>query len=191
MIKRIILIFLYMILRRISSLILTIAIFLTVSTIYAQVPTQEELQESFDQQVSEGEEMMNQLEEDIARQNEENVSEVEDSFGENVEKVAEVQEDSMDFIAPIVGLAFLGSSLASIFIGLFAIILIGIAIGGLVFNIMMIVDCINREFKDRDMWLIILIVGAVLGWGIIVSLLYYFMVKKKLEEGKESSIDRK
>jgi hypothetical protein len=59
-----------------------------------------------------------------------------------------------------------------------------IAIASLVFNIVMIVDCINRdekEFKDRTVWLVVLIVGAFTGFGLIVSLVYFFAVKKKLD----------
>jgi triacylglycerol esterase/lipase EstA (alpha/beta hydrolase family) len=58
-------------------------------------------------------------------------------------------------------------------------------IASLVFNIVMIVDCINRDekdFKDRTVWLVVLIVGALMGFGLIVSLVYFFAVKKKLEE---------
>ena len=58
-------------------------------------------------------------------------------------------------------------------------------IASLVFNIVMIVDCINRDekdFKDRTVWLVVLVVGAFMGFGLIVSLVYFFAVKKKLEE---------
>ena len=59
-----------------------------------------------------------------------------------------------------------------------------VAIASLVFNIVMIVDCINRDekdFKDRTVWLVVLIVGAFTGFGLIVSLVYFFAVKKKLD----------
>ena len=59
-----------------------------------------------------------------------------------------------------------------------------IVIASLVFNIVMIVDCINRnekDFKDRTVWLVVLIVGAFTGFGLIVSLVYFFAVKKKLD----------
>jgi len=57
-------------------------------------------------------------------------------------------------------------------------------IASLVFNIVMIVDCINRDeidFKDRTVWLVVLVVGAFMGFGLIVSLVYFFAVKKKLD----------
>ena len=66
-------------------------------------------------------------------------------------------------------------------------------IASLVFNIVMIVDCINRDekdFKDRTVWLVILIVGGFTGFGLIVSLVYFFAVKKKLDEkGKSEKKD--
>lgn len=171
-----------MILKNITKLLLTLTIFLTVSTVYAQVPTQEELQDSFDQQVREGEEMMDELEEDIARQNEENVQEVTDSFNDSIKTVQE--ETPMEIILAAIGLTFLGSAFTSFFVLAIILLLLVFSIGGIIFDILMIVDCINREFKDRDMWLIVLIVGGVLGWGIVVSLLYYFLVKKKIEDEK-------
>ena len=64
-----------------------------------------------------------------------------------------------------------------------------VIIASLVFNIVMIVDCINRdekELKDRTVWLVILIVGAFMGFGLIASLVYFFAVKKKLEENEKS-----
>jgi len=66
------------------------------------------------------------------------------------------------------------------------------AIASLVFNIVMIVDCINRDekdFKDRTVWLVVLVVGAFMGFGLIVSLVYFFAVKKKLEE--KENLERK
>ena len=62
-------------------------------------------------------------------------------------------------------------------------------IASLVFNIAMIVDCINRdekELKDRTVWIVVLIVGAFMGFGLIASLVYFFAVKKKLEDKGKS-----
>ena len=77
---------------------------------------------------------------------------------------------------------FDGYSLTLIIFLLFFIF--AIVIASLVFNIVMIVDCINRDekdFKDRTVWLVVLIVGALTGFGLIVSLVYFFAVKKKLD----------
>jgi len=75
-----------------------------------------------------------------------------------------------------------GYSLTLIFFLFFFIF--AVVIASLVFNIVMIMDCINRDekdFKDRTVWLVVLIVGAFTGFGLIVSLVYFFAVKKKLD----------
>ncbi|MDD3887432.1 MAG: hypothetical protein PHN19_01525 [Patescibacteria group bacterium] len=67
--------------------------------------------------------------------------------------------------------------------GIFGIIIaiIGGLIGlfFLVFWIMMLVDCIKREFPNRGVWLAVLIITFFVGWSWLASILYYFMVKKK------------
>jgi len=84
-----------------------------------------------------------------------------------------------------------GSVITVIFFLFFFIF--AIVIASLVFNIVMIVDCINRDekdFKDRTIWLVVLIVGGFTGFGLIVSLVYFFAVKKKLDEkGKSEKKD--
>ena len=58
---------------------------------------------------------------------------------------------------------------------------IGIAL--LVWTILMIVDVAKRkDYKDQTLWLILLIAGLVLGFAIITTPLYYFLVKRKLED---------
>jgi hypothetical protein len=66
----------------------------------------------------------------------------------------------------------------SIVLVLFALCLL-IALGGIIFDLFMIVDCYNRKFQDRNLWLVILIGGGLFGIGLIVGLVYYFMVKSK------------
>jgi len=44
----------------------------------------------------------------------------------------------------------------------------------------MLIDCSNREFNDKSLWMALLIAGMLMGWGIIPGVLYYFLVKKKL-----------
>ncbi|MFA6296595.1 MAG: hypothetical protein WC663_04520 [Patescibacteria group bacterium] len=67
--------------------------------------------------------------------------------------------------------------------GVFGIIvaIIGGLIGlfFLIFWIMMLVDCIKREFPNRGVWLAVLIITFFIGWSWLASILYYFMVKKK------------
>lgn len=78
------------------------------------------------------------------------------------------------------GVTALGTLLMSIFV----IIILLLVLGGLVFDIMMVVDCLNREFEDRTIWLVILIVGGLSGFALPVALVYYFTVKKKLDSNK-------
>ena len=62
---------------------------------------------------------------------------------------------------------------------IFSAILISIA--GLILNVWMLVDCINREeegFKDKTLWMILLVLGLFLQYSLIISLVYYFVVKK-------------
>lgn len=59
-----------------------------------------------------------------------------------------------------------------------------IAIASYAFTIMMIIDCYKRDFKDRDTWMIILIIGLLFQYGVIASIIYYFVVKKELDKNK-------
>lgn len=69
----------------------------------------------------------------------------------------------------------------SIFIFLGILILFGLlAFGGIILNIIMLIDCNKREFQDKTLWMVILIAGTLMGFGIIPGILYYFLVKKKL-----------
>ncbi len=62
---------------------------------------------------------------------------------------------------------------------IFAIIagLIGLAF--LILWIVMLVDCVKREFEQRNTWLIILIASFFLNLTWLSAILYYFMVKRK------------
>ena len=76
-----------------------------------------------------------------------------------------------------------GVALAGIF-GSFVLIWIIVGILGLIFLIwwvVLLIDCINRDFPDRNTWLIILIIGFLLGFIWLVDILYYFLVIKKYE----------
>lgn len=62
-----------------------------------------------------------------------------------------------------------------LFIGIWiAAAVVSIAVGG--FWIWMIIDCAKRDFKDKLVWIIVLLVGQ--GFG---AILYYFMVKKSAQ----------
>jgi len=67
------------------------------------------------------------------------------------------------------------------------VILFGIllAFAFLAFIIWMLIDCIQRDekdFKDRTLWLVLLIVGIFCGYSGILSIVYYFAVKRKLDK---------
>jgi magnesium-transporting ATPase (P-type) len=64
---------------------------------------------------------------------------------------------------------------------LFGILL---AFAFLAFIIWMLIDCINRDekdFKDRTLWIILLIIGILSGYSWILSIVYYFAIKRKLD----------
>ena len=53
------------------------------------------------------------------------------------------------------------------------------------FSIWMLIDCIKREesnFKDKTLWTILLAVGLFLGYSLIISVIYYFVVKRELDK---------
>ena len=45
--------------------------------------------------------------------------------------------------------------------------------------IILIIDCVKRDFPEKNTWLIILIVGLIFGFVWLADLLYYFMIVKK------------
>lgn len=69
-------------------------------------------------------------------------------------------------------------------LGIFFLVFMVIGLALWAFNIWMAVDCASRKETDfpsnnKNMWLILLIVGLFVGFGWIVALVYYFSVKKK------------
>lgn len=77
-----------------------------------------------------------------------------------------------------------GVALAGIFGGFLIIwVIVGlIALAFLIWWIILLIDCINRDFPDRTTWLVVLIVGFVFGFIWLVDILYYFLVIKKYEK---------
>lgn len=55
-----------------------------------------------------------------------------------------------------------------------------ISVGGFVFWIMMLIDCIHRDFDKKTLWIILLVF-----LGLPATIAYYFIVKKKGESMKE------
>lgn len=64
------------------------------------------------------------------------------------------------------------------FLGVF-FFMISLGILGAVFWIWMLVDCIRRDFKDKALWILIILLGSILG-----AIIYYFVVRGKNKEGK-------
>ncbi|MEK6874759.1 MAG: PLD nuclease N-terminal domain-containing protein [Nanoarchaeota archaeon] len=71
------------------------------------------------------------------------------------------------------------------FLGVFLSIVI-IIIVAIIFWIWMLVDCIKRDFKDKALWIIIILLTGVLG-----CIIYYFVVKKPYEKTKLSKRKKK
>ena len=67
----------------------------------------------------------------------------------------------------------------------FWIFIMLISLCSVAFSIWMLVDCIKREesnFKDKTLWTILLAVGLFLGYSLIISVVYYFVVKRELDK---------
>ncbi|MDD5252109.1 MAG: PLDc N-terminal domain-containing protein [Patescibacteria group bacterium] len=60
-------------------------------------------------------------------------------------------------------------------------LMLAIVVGFFVFWVMMLVDCVQRDFPDRALWLIILIVSVPFGLHWLTGLLYYLLVKRPAE----------
>ncbi|MEK7447742.1 MAG: hypothetical protein AAB632_03050 [Patescibacteria group bacterium] len=69
-------------------------------------------------------------------------------------------------------------------LGIFFLVFMVIGLALWAFNIWMAIDCATKKETDfpsnnKNMWLILLIVGLFVGFGWIVALVYYFSIKKK------------
>jgi len=63
----------------------------------------------------------------------------------------------------------------------FFIVIAALAVGFLVFWLFMLIDCAKREWPEKNTWLILLVVSLFFGFHWLTALLYYFLVKRKLE----------
>lgn len=79
-----------------------------------------------------------------------------------------------DFPVRKVGVMSVGFGIIWFF---FIIIVLGFL--GTVFWIWILVDCIRRDFKDKALWILIILLGSILG-----AIIYYFVVRGKNKEGK-------
>lgn len=55
------------------------------------------------------------------------------------------------------------------------VLLVLLSILGFAFWLWMLIDCLKRDFKDKVVWVVMLLLTSILG-----ALLYFFLVKRKL-----------
>lgn len=144
----------------------------------------EEAQEEMEQEVDT---IIEEEQESVTEDSEERQDEFYESFEEQQEKMYDIYEEASKTILESQnnikknskGL-FLGTTLIFVLVALYLV-------AGVILNIVMLLDCLKRDFKDRTLWIVILIAGTLMGFGIIPGLMYYFLVKKKLSttENKE------
>jgi hypothetical protein len=67
---------------------------------------------------------------------------------------------------------------------IFVLSVILLSLASVAFSVWMLIDCLQRdesEFKDKTLWTVLLAVGLLAGYSLILSVVYYFVVKKKLD----------
>lgn len=152
-------------------LLLPLHSFAEQKNILSQLPTNEEIKK--------------QVEENLERAKEQapDTGETYELFEEKMDEF-DTQEDISRMVddAPVKNIEdSIAAVFGSIFIFLGILILFGLlAFGGIILNIIMLIDCNKREFQDKTLWIVILVAGTLMGFGIIPGILYYFLVKKKL-----------
>ena len=160
------------------TLLLPLHSFAEQKNILSQLPTDEEI----DLQMEETKKLM---EENLEKAKEQapDTGETYELFEEKMDEL-DTQEDISRMVddAPVKNIEDgIVALFGSIFIFLGILILFGLlAFGGIILNIIMLIDCNKREFQDKTLWMVILIAGTLMGFGIIPGILYYFLVKKKL-----------
>lgn len=82
-----------------------------------------------------------------------------------------------------------GAAAAGLGIGLIILWVLAMAVGlfFLILWIIMLVDCIKRDFEQRGTWLAILIISIFVGLSWLAAILYYFLVKRKNLGTKEGA----
>ena len=168
------------------TLLLPLHSFAEQKNILSQLPTNEEI----DLQMEETKKLM---EENLEKAKEQapDTGETYELFEEKMDEFdtqrEEIQGDIEDISrmvddAPVKNIEDgIAAVFGSIFIFLGILILFGLlAFGGIILNIIMLIDCNKREFQDKTLWIVILVAGTLMGFGIIPGILYYFLVKKRL-----------
>jgi hypothetical protein len=134
-------------------------------------------EEDYEQLVREVQEQVENSQEEYDKAIEKS-EEMEDTIYEMFDSNREVIEDGQTVVRRMVNFFAFGG-IALLLLGIFLILL---CLGGLIFDIVMIIDCSKRDFKDKGLWLAILIGGGLLNLGLVVALIYFFTVKKKTKK---------
>ncbi len=73
-------------------------------------------------------------------------------------------------------------AMAGLFVGgvVFMLFIVALSIASIVFWIIMLVDCVQRNFKKSDeriIWILVIVLAGAIG-----ALVYYFVVKRKAKK---------
>ena len=83
-----------------------------------------------------------------------------------------------------------GAAFAGVFL-IFWLVFLAVALGFFIFWIFMLIDAFKRtnwtDDNQKNMWIIVLIVGFVVGLSGIAAIVYYFAVKRVLDKKPASS----
>lgn len=168
------------------TLLLPLHSFAEQKNILSQLPTDEEIDLQMEETKKLMEENLEKAKEQAPDTGEtyELFEEIMDEFDTQREEIQGDIEDISRMVddAPVKNIEDgIATVFGSIFIFLGILIFFGlIAFGGIILNIIMLIDCNKREFQDKTLWIVILVAGTLMGFGIIPGILYYFLVKKKL-----------
>lgn len=168
------------------TLLLPLHSFAEQKNILSQLPTDEEIDLQMEETKKLMEENLEKAKEQAPDTGEtyELFEEIMDEFDTQREEIQGNIEDISRMVddAPVKNIEDgIAAVFGSIFIFLGILILFGLlAFGGIILNIIMLIDCNKREFQDKTLWIVILVAGTLMGFGIIPGILYYFLVKKKL-----------
>ena len=102
-------------------------------------------------------------------------------------QLAKAAEDVYDY-STTTSDAVAATTASGLAIGLIMLWVVAVAIGlaFLIWWIVLIVDLVNRDFPEKSTWMIVMILGFVLGFLWLACILYYFMVVKKNLGSKKS-----
>lgn len=82
-------------------------------------------------------------------------------------------------VATGAGLLFGGMAIVWVIVGLVGLVF-------LIWWIVLLIDLLNRDFEQKNTYLIVMIAGLVLGFVWLVDLIYYFGIVKKSVGTKKS-----